>query len=177
MHTPILSFWNKLECSFRAYFIIFSRAGGNDKICYTENVCWHADGVEPVGDEERVQRVGEVVAVGHRRKPERHWNKIAISYLQPRTKPPLSEAGLLNKSSCLAPPLCVTKFIKKYISDMILKPYLHWQRLCDNAGDSDSHYVLALATLGEATQIGLFLFLVASTKVAKASTITCCQIH
>ena len=29
-----------------------------------------------------------------------------------------------------------------------VKPYLHWGRLRDNAGDSDSHYLLALATLG-----------------------------
>ncbi len=28
---------------------------------------------------------------------------------------------------------------------------LHWQMLHDNAGDSDSHYLLALATLGVAT--------------------------
>jgi hypothetical protein len=36
---------------------------------------------------------------------------------------------------------------------------LHWQRLDDNAGDSDCHYLLALANLGDATQIGLFPFL------------------
>jgi hypothetical protein len=52
------------------------------------------------------------------------------------------------------------------------KLHLHWQRLCDNAGDRDSIYLLALATLGEATRIGLFLFLVASPKVAEASTVT-----
>jgi hypothetical protein len=40
-----------------------------------------------------------------------------------------------------------------------------------NAGDSNSHYLLALATLGNTTQIGLVLFLVASPKVAKASTV------
>jgi hypothetical protein len=33
--------------------------------------------------------------------------------------------------------------------------------------------LLALATLGGATQIGLFLFLVASPKVAKASAVSC----
>jgi hypothetical protein len=54
-----------------------------------------------------------------------------------------------------------------------LKLCLHWQRLCDNAGDSDSYYLLALATLGDATQIGFFLFLAASPKVAKASTVSC----
>ena len=36
---------------------------------------------------------------------------------------------------------------------------LHWQRLDDNASDSDSHYLLALSTLGDATQKGLFPFL------------------
>jgi hypothetical protein len=29
--------------------------------------------------------------------------------------------------------------------------HLHWQRLHDNASDSDSHYLLALATLGVET--------------------------
>ncbi len=32
-----------------------------------------------------------------------------------------------------------------------VKLYLHWRRLRDNAGDSDSHYLLALATLGGMT--------------------------
>ncbi len=50
---------------------------------------------------------------------------------------------------------------------------LHWRRLRDNAGDSDSHYLLALATLGDETQIGLFLFLASLPKVAKASTVPC----
>jgi hypothetical protein len=56
-------------------------------------------------------------------------------------------------------------------------PCLNWRRLCDDASDSNSHYLLALTTLGDVTQIGLFLFLVASPKVAKASTlmtVTCC---
>ncbi len=48
---------------------------------------------------------------------------------------------------------------------------LHWQRLRDNASDSDIHYLLALATLGNVTQIGLFLFMLLCPKVAKASTI------
>jgi hypothetical protein len=52
-----------------------------------------------------------------------------------------------------------------------LKLCFHWRRLWDNTDNSDSHYLLALATLGNATQIGLFLFLVASPKVAKASTV------
>jgi hypothetical protein len=34
--------------------------------------------------------------------------------------------------------------------------------------------VLALATLGGTTQIGLFLFLVVLPKVAKAITVLCC---
>jgi len=34
----------------------------------------------------------------------------------------------------------------------MVKLYLHWRRLRDNAGDSDSHYLLALATLGSMTQ-------------------------
>jgi hypothetical protein len=34
----------------------------------------------------------------------------------------------------------------------------------------DSHYLLALATLGEATEIGSFLFYVVLPRVAKAST-------
>ncbi len=36
-----------------------------------------------------------------------------------------------------------------------------------------STVVLALATLGDATQIGLYLFFVVSPKVAKASTVSC----
>jgi hypothetical protein len=59
-------------------------------------------------------------------------------------------------------------------------PCLNWQRLYDDASDSNSHYLLALTTLGDVTQVGLFLFLVASPKVAKASTVMtvacrCCQ--
>ncbi len=34
---------------------------------------------------------------------------------------------------------------------------LHWRRLRNNAGDSDSHYLLALATLGIATLIETIL--------------------
>ncbi len=49
---------------------------------------------------------------------------------------------------------------------------LHWQRLWNYAGNSDSHHILALATLGNMTQIRLFLFLVVPPKVAKASTVT-----
>jgi len=49
---------------------------------------------------------------------------------------------------------------------------LHWQGLRDNASDSDIHYLLALATLGNVTQIGLFLFMLLCPKVAKASIIT-----
>jgi hypothetical protein len=47
------------------------------------------------------------------------------------------------------------------------KPCLHWQRLLNNAGDSDSHYLLALTTLDNATKIGLFLFLVTLPKVPR----------
>jgi hypothetical protein len=61
----------------------------------------------------------------------------------------------------------------------IIKQCLHWWRLCNNTGDSNSHYLLALATLVDVTQIGWFLFLVASPKVAKASTVMtvpcCCR--
>ena len=42
--------------------------------------------------------------------------------------------------------------------------------MCDNASNSDSK-LLALATYGSATQIGLLLFLVASPKVAEASSL------
>ncbi len=59
----------------------------------------------------------------------------------------------------------------KAVEFSTLKPCLHWQSLHDNASDSDSHHILALATLGDMTQIGLFLFLVTSPKVAKASTV------
>jgi hypothetical protein len=59
---------------------------------------------------------------------------------------------------------------------------------CDKADDSDKQQlqatliiVLVLATVGNATHIGLFLFLVAPPKVAKESTValpkvtvTCC---
>jgi hypothetical protein len=41
----------------------------------------------------------------------------------------------------------------------------------NNTGNSDSHHILALATLDDATQIGLFLFLVELPKVAKANTL------
>jgi hypothetical protein len=74
-------------------------------------------------------------------------------------------------------PVITCQYCLPYLSWQ--KPCLHWQRLCNNAGDSDSHYLLALATLGDATQIGLFLFLVVSPKVAKASTVMtvkcCCR--
>ncbi len=53
----------------------------------------------------------------------------------------------------------------------LVKLCLHWWSHHDNACDSDSHYLLALATFGDATQILLFLFLVTLPKVAKASTI------
>ncbi len=59
----------------------------------------------------------------------------------------------------------------------IHKLNLHWWKLCDNTSNSNSHYLPVLATLGDVTQIGLFLFLVASPKVAKASTVmtvACC---
>jgi hypothetical protein len=36
---------------------------------------------------------------------------------------------------------------------------LHWQRLRHNAGDSNTHCLLALATLGGTTEIGSFLFM------------------
>jgi hypothetical protein len=32
-----------------------------------------------------------------------------------------------------------------------VKPYLHWQRLRDNAGNIDCQYLLALAALGSTT--------------------------
>jgi hypothetical protein len=48
---------------------------------------------------------------------------------------------------------------------------LHWQRLRDNAGDSDSHYLLALATLGHSDKNRNNPICVMSPKVAKASTI------
>jgi hypothetical protein len=39
----------------------------------------------------------------------------------------------------------------------MFKLCLQWQRLHNNAGDSDSHYLLALATLGGATLIEMIL--------------------
>jgi hypothetical protein len=62
-------------------------------------------------------------------------------------------------------------FAKKCQYKLNFNPCLHWRRLRDNARDSDSHYLLALATLGDMTQIGLFLFLDATPKVAKANTV------
>jgi len=41
----------------------------------------------------------------------------------------------------------------------LLMDHLHWRTLGDNNGDSDNHYLFALATLGDMTQIGLFLFM------------------
>jgi hypothetical protein len=65
-------------------------------------------------------------------------------------------------------------FIRKSECETSLKPCLHKRRLRDNVGNSDSHYLLTLATLGEVKQIGLFLFLVVLPKVVKASTVSCC---
>jgi hypothetical protein len=67
--------------------------------------------------------------------------------------------------------LSIVIISKLIISKVDTMQTLHWQRLCDNAGHSISHYLLALATLVNATQIGLFLFLVTSPKKAKASTV------
>jgi hypothetical protein len=64
---------------------------------------------------------------------------------------------------------CLRFFPKRYrqcfCSEMwrTIKPYLHWQRLCNNGGDSDSHYLLALATLGVVTWIEMIL------------SVSCCQ--
>jgi hypothetical protein len=44
--------------------------------------------------------------------------------------------------------------------------------MTDNASDSNTKLILPWAALGDVTQIGLFLFLVALPKVAKASTVT-----
>ncbi len=44
---------------------------------------------------------------------------------------------------------------------------LHWRRLCDNAGNSDTHYLLALATLGGMTEIEMILI----AKVSKDDNI------
>jgi hypothetical protein len=41
-------------------------------------------------------------------------------------------------------------FIRK-LSKKLIMDHLHWRRLHYNAGDSDSHCLLALATLGIAT--------------------------
>jgi hypothetical protein len=38
-----------------------------------------------------------------------------------------------------------------------LKLCLHWRNLCINAGNSDTHYLLALATLGGMTEIEMIL--------------------
>jgi len=48
-----------------------------------------------------------------------------------------------------------------------LKLCLHWRRLRDNAGNSDTHYLLALATLVGATEIGMILI----AKVSKEGDI------
>ncbi len=64
------------------------------------------------------------------------------------------------------------RYLRKVDCLRCIRPCLHLQRLCDNAGNSDSHHKLALATLGNMTQIRLFLFLVVPPKVAKASTVT-----
>jgi hypothetical protein len=57
-------------------------------------------------------------------------------------------------------------------------PYAYLHLCCffsETAGDSDTRQttVLPLATLVDATQVGLFLFHVASTKVAKGRTVVC----
>jgi hypothetical protein len=41
--------------------------------------------------------------------------------------------------------------------ELFVKPCLHWQRLRDNVGDSNSQYLLALATLGSVTCIEVIL--------------------
>jgi hypothetical protein len=60
----------------------------------------------------------------------------------------------------------------------LLSPVYIGEVYCDNAGDSDKRQqqatltiVLVLATLGSATQIGLFQFLLALPEVAKANTV------
>jgi hypothetical protein len=65
----------------------------------------------------------------------------------------------------------VLQAIENFNYARFIKPCLHWQRLRDNAGDSDGHYLLVLAPLGDVTQIGLFLFLVTLPEVANASTV------
>ncbi len=50
--------------------------------------------------------------------------------------------------------------------------HLHWRRLHDNASNSDSYYLLALATLGVATKNRNIPICVASPMVAKESTIS-----
>jgi hypothetical protein len=40
---------------------------------------------------------------------------------------------------------------QKENADKLLLDHLHWQNLRDNTGNSNSHHLLALATLGIAT--------------------------
>jgi hypothetical protein len=82
----------------------------------------------------------------------------------------LRECGFKVNIQDITPP-------KGSLHDRFLKPCLHWQGLPNNAGDSDSHYLLALATLGDTTQIGLFLFLDTLPKVTKASTVMTVACH
>jgi hypothetical protein len=53
------------------------------------------------------------------------------------------------------------------IKKLLFKPCLDWQRLHHNAGNSDTHYWLALATLGGTTEIEKILI----AKVSKEGDI------
>ncbi len=53
-----------------------------------------------------------------------------------------------------------------------LKACVHWRHFLVKMIVTATNYLLALATLGDVTQIGLFLFYAAPPKVAKASTLS-----
>ncbi len=54
--------------------------------------------------------------------------------------------------------LCAVQFMcQSHKTFLVFKPCLHCWRLRDNAGNSDSHHLLALATLGGTTKIEMIL--------------------
>jgi hypothetical protein len=69
-----------------------------------------------------------------------------------------------HKTTC-GKSACNTLFSPGLVLRLVfIKPCSHLQRLRGNAGNSNTHYILALATLGGTTEIGSFLFVLRHPK-------------
>jgi hypothetical protein len=73
----------------------------------------------------------------HRRRPKQ------------RQEEAMREHGILAKKINVI--VNKDKITEKRPKDSSIMDRLHWRRLRDNAGDIDTHYLLAFATLGVAT--------------------------